>query len=240
MAGIYALGAEWQALMDPATESSVARLKLAWWHEEMQRLAAHTAVHPISHYLTALPRAAAVDFSPLLAAVGAAAAQINGAPLERDTDLEPQSRALWGGPLALASRLSAEPVDEDGLRSCTGALAAAGYLSRAIRNYRREARIGRVPFAVEELLAAGIDNADLCAEQAPPHLETYLKRLREQAAGYYASAGRALSRAQQPQARHLLVLAALGRTHVQRVPTASRAWLKDMILAWTTARRAQR
>ena len=41
----------------------------------------------------------------------------------------------------------------------TAALAAAGYLSRAIRGYRREARIGRVPFAVDELLArAGIED----------------------------------------------------------------------------------
>ena len=42
--GIYSLGAEWQALMDPATESSVAHLKLAWWQEEMQRLAAGSAL----------------------------------------------------------------------------------------------------------------------------------------------------------------------------------------------------
>ncbi len=51
--GIYALSAEWQALMDPATESSVAHLKLAWWRDEMQRLAAGSAVHPISAYLAA-------------------------------------------------------------------------------------------------------------------------------------------------------------------------------------------
>lgn len=226
--------------MDPATESSVARLKLAWWMEEMQRLAAHSAVHPISHYLAALPRAADVDFTPLLAAVRAAATQINGAPLERSADLEPQSRVLWGEPLALASRLAAAPVDGDALRSCTGALAAAVYLSRAVRDYRREARVGRVPFAVEELLAARIENTDLCADPAPAHVQAYLDRQRERAAGYYASAARALPRAQQPSARHLLVLAALGQSHAGRGATAvSRRWLKDMVLAWTTARRAQ-
>src|SRR5580658_3186413 len=67
--GIYALGAEWQALMDPATEISVAHLKLAWWQEEMHRLTRGAAVHPISIYLAALPRAAAVDFTPLSDAV---------------------------------------------------------------------------------------------------------------------------------------------------------------------------
>src|ERR1700691_3880642 len=72
--GIFALGAEWQALMDPATESSVAHLKLAWWQEEMRRLAAGSGVHPISGYLAGLPRAASADFAPLLAAIDAAAA----------------------------------------------------------------------------------------------------------------------------------------------------------------------
>ncbi len=90
--GIYALGAEWQALMDPATESAVARLKLAWWQEEMQRLATRSAVHPISIYLAALPGAASADFTPLLAAARAAAAQISGVPLERGADLEPHPR----------------------------------------------------------------------------------------------------------------------------------------------------
>src|SRR5260370_24689891 len=60
LVGIYALGAEWQALMDPATDVSVAHLKLAWWHEEMRRLSPGSPLHPHSVYLAALPRAASV------------------------------------------------------------------------------------------------------------------------------------------------------------------------------------
>ena len=237
--GIFALGAEWQALMDPATESSVAHLKLAWWQEEMQRLKQGSAVHPISGYLAALPRAASVDFTPLLSAVNAAAAQVSGAPLERGADLEPQSEALWGEPLALASQLAADVPDAASLRNCTRALAAAGYLSKAIRDYRREARAGRVPFAIDELLAAGVDNDDLAADRPPPHLQRYLDRLGERAARYFEIAAQALPRAQRGQHRHLLVLAALGLTHLQsRAPRLERRRLKDMLLAWTTARRA--
>jgi 15-cis-phytoene synthase len=237
--GIYALGAEWQALMDPATEPSVAHLKLAWWQEEMQRLEQGRAVHPISTYLAALPRAASVDFAPLLTAVKAAAAQVSGAPLERGADLEPQSQALWGGPLALTSRLAADVLDEDSLGNCTRALAAAEYLARAIRDYRRDARIGRVPFAIDELLAAGVDNADLAADPAPPHLQSYLDRLRERAAAYFEIAAQTLPRAQRGRHRHLLVLAALGGKYAQnRAPRPERRRLQDMLLAWTTARRA--
>jgi len=208
--GIYALGAEWQALMDPATDISVAHLKLAWWQEEMQRLRHGSAVHPICVYLAALPRAAAVDFTPLTAAVTAAAAQVSGAPLERGSDLEPQSRALWGDPLALASRLAADVADETGLCDCTSALAAADYLSRAIRGYRREAHAGRVPFAIDELMTAGVGNDDLAIDPPPPHLQGYLDGLRKRAAQYFETAAQVLPSALRTRHRHLLVLGALG------------------------------
>ena len=241
LVGIYALGAEWQALMDPATDLSVAHLKLAWWQEEMRRLKLGSPVHPISVYLAALPRAASVDFSPLSDAVTAAASQVSGVPLERSADLEPQSEALWGGPLALASRLAEDLPDETALRRCTAALAAAGYLSKAIRGYRRQAHVGRVPFAVDELMAAGIENADLVADPPPPHLQNYLDGLRKRAAQYFETAARTLPRAQRARHRHLLVLAALGLARLNRraAPTERRR-LKDMFLAWSTARRAHR
>jgi phytoene synthase len=237
--GIYALGAEWQALLDPATESSVAHLKLAWWQDEMQRLATGAPVHPISSYLAALPRAAAVDFTPLLTAVRNAALQVGGVPLERGADLEPLCRALWGDPLALASRLAADAVDDASVLNCTTALAVADYLAKAIRGYRREARVGRIPFAIDELLSAGIDNADLAAEVPPPHLQAYLEHLRSAAAARFEAAAQALPRTQRGPQRHLLVLAALGRNHLNRTaPELERRRFKDMLLAWRTARRA--
>ncbi len=229
--------------MDPATEAAVAQVKLAWWQEEMQRLAAGSAVHPICRYLADLPGAAGVDFTPLLWAARAAAAQISGVPLERGSDLEPQADALWGAPLALVPRLAAAApaADEESLRACTRWLAAAHYLSRALRDYRREARAGRVAFAVDELMAAGIDNADLAADPPPAHLQAYLEELHGRAEDYFGRAARALPHPQRAQARHLLVLADLGVRHLRR-RTASPAGrrLQDLLLAWKTARRAQR
>jgi phytoene/squalene synthetase len=237
--GIYALGAEWQALMDPATDPRVSELKLAWWHEEMLRLAGGKALHPVSCYLASLPRAGSVDFSPLVTAIGAAAVQVGGAPLERAADLEPQSQALWGGPLLLASRLATEVCEESSLRGCTQALSAAHYLARAIRDYRREARAGRVVFAVDELLAAGVDNDGLAADLPPAHLERYLHQLRERAARYFEAAAQALARPGQRPHRHLLVLARLGLAHMSRRSTPGRRRFEDMILAWKAARRAR-
>src|SRR5471032_3209178 len=113
--GIYALLAEWSALMDPATEHSAARIKLAWWQEEIRRLSLGVPVHPISTYLASLPRAGDVDFAPLAQSIDAAMTETNGAPLERSTDLEPHAWALRAQPLQVASRLIAGDLDESSL-----------------------------------------------------------------------------------------------------------------------------
>jgi phytoene/squalene synthetase len=239
--GIFALLAEWQALTDPGTEASASRMKLAWWQEEIRRLIARTPVHPIGVYLASLPRAGEVDFGPLAAAVEASVAECSGVPLERGAELEPHASALRALPLEVASRLTAGDADAGGLQNCLRALAVADYLARTTRDYRREARLGRVLFAVDELLAAGVDNADLCADPPPANLAHYLQQLRARAARSYENAAQMLPADYRSQHRHLLISAALGLRHLQRqTSTLESPRMQDMLLAWVTARRAQK
>ncbi len=238
--GIYALLAEWRALMDPGTEAAVAGAKLAWWQEEMQRLSAGKPAHPVSQYLAALPRAGATDFAPLIGAVQAAAKHVAGAPLERGVELEAHSGALRGRPLLVAAQLAAEGAD-DTLQSgrSIAALAAAEYLAGAVAGYRREALAGRVALPVDELLAAGIEDTDLAAAEPPPHLQSYLEGLRGRAAQFFADAAAELPATQRAQWRHLLILAALGSKNLNRPDgPAADVRLGDLYLAWITARRA--
>lgn len=237
---MYALMAEWRALLDPATASSVAQSKLAWWHEEIKRLVNGSPLHPVTRHIAALPHASSSGLVLLEQTVAAAAAQLAGAPLERSAELESHADALYGVPLLIASRLAAPQADIDSRRRGTAALAAAEYLSRAVADYRRDVQAGRVPFAVADLLAAQIDDADLAASVAPPRLEIYLERLRQQAAGYFASASRALTAVAGPDRRHLAVLATLGenRLRARRNPAGADFALADLYNAWNAARRA--
>jgi phytoene synthase len=236
--GIYALMAEWQALTDPDTEAEVARIKLAWWADEMSRLAAGSPLHPISRYLANLEGTAAIDWSPLAHPVSAAAAQVAGAPLERAAELQSHADALFGAPLLLAARLGG--ARSPSVQACIAALAEAQYVARALCAYGREARAGRILFPVDDLLAAGIDNDDLAARDPPPRLNAYLKRMREHAARYFANAAASLAPQERPPLRHLLVLATLGAKHLngreRRAETDFR--LADLYNAWTAARRA--
>jgi phytoene synthase len=243
--GIYALLAEWRALMDPDTETAAAQLKLAWWQEEMQRLTAGGPVHPVSRYLAALPRAGATDFAPLIGTVQAATQHLAGAPLERGGELEAHSSALRGQPLLVAAQLAGEDTgeraaDQAKLGRSVAALAAAEYLAAAIADYRREALAGRVALPVDELLAAGIENADLTAAEPPAHLQSYLEGLRGRAAQLFADAATELPAAERAQLRHLSILAALGTKNLNRPGGALDAGvrLRDLYLAWITARRA--
>lgn len=238
--GVYALLAEWNALMDPATEVSASRIKLDWWQEEIERLIARVPLHPICVYLASLPRAADVDFTPLRQAIDASVAELSGVPLERSAELEPHACALRAAPLRIASRLARGAPDAVGLETCLRDLAVADYLARVTCDYRRQARLGRVPFVVEELLAAGLETADLCAAQPPPKLAGYLQQLQARATQNYRAAALAMPGAGRAQQRHLLVLAALGLKHLQlRTSSLESVRLQDMLLAWSTARRAQ-
>ena len=241
--GIYALMAEWRALMDPATDSGVSQIKLTWWRDEMRRLAAGSPLHPITRHLAQLPGARVAAFAPLESSVEAAAAQVAGAPLERAGELESHADALYGTPLLAAARIGSarsDHLDRSTTHSCTAALAAAEYLARAVADYGREARAGRVPFPVDELLAAGIDNDDLAAAEPPARLQIYLKQLRDKAAGYFSTAASALPPTEQPELRHLLVLATLGVRYLNGRRSLSSAdfRLADLYNAWTVARRA--
>ncbi len=237
--GIFALLAEWQALLDPATERSVAQLKLAWWHEEMLRLVQGNAVHPISRYLASQPAAAASHFKMLAAAVQAAMLEISGVPLELGAQLAPHSAALIAGPLRVASLIADAHPAQGALEESTRALAIAQYLARTLRDYRRDAISGRILFAVDELLQAGVDNADLLAPQPAPHLQVYLEALRRRADDHYASVVIHTPPAARPLLRHLLILAVLGRKHLAGTGGNSGfAALRDMLLAWKTARSA--
>jgi phytoene synthase len=236
--GIYALMAEWHALLDPGTEADVARIKLAWWRDEMGRLAAGSPLHPISLYLANLEGAASIDWSPLMRPVAAAAAQVAGAALERAAELQSHANALFGIPLLVAAGLGG--ASSPSVQACIAALAEAQYVARALSDYGREARAGRILFPIDELLAAGVDNDDLAARDPPPHLDAYLHRMRDHAARYFANSAEALAMQERPRLRHLLVLAALGAKHLNGRGRRAGAdfRLADLYNAWTAARRA--
>ncbi len=240
LVGIYALLAEWRALTRADGEGVVMQTKLAWWRDEMIRLAAGTGVHPITRYLHALPGASGADFTPLATAVEAAAQQATGVPLERADELDAHARDLLAGPLLVAAALAQSGAPAHTLEQPVRALSLADYLARALADYRRDAGFGRIVFPVDRLVAAGIENQDLIAVTPPAHLRAFLERIRDDAEALYGAASTALAVPQSAPRRGLRVLAALGERHLRegRPPQAGAATLADLFWAWRAARDA--
>ena len=238
--GCFALAAEWQLLLDPSTPHDVLPVKIGWWQEEILRLTRGAARHPVSVYLASLPGARPALFEPLERAIEAIALEAGGVPLEQPEDLAAHALALIGTPLKLAADLAYPPHTADANAIGLPMLAQAEYLARSLRDYRREARAGRVPFVVADLLAAGIETRELAASDPSPALRGYLDGLRTRADESFRRAQADLAPTLRAPLRHQLVLAALGRVRLARRSPSRLASLQDMLTAWNTARRATR
>ena len=235
--------------MDPGDRGERgAHLKLAWWQEEIAATRPRrTAVIPITRFLARAAAAARVDFAPLDASLEAAARQIAGAPLEHGTELEAHSaRAARGAAhdrRAPCRRAAPESGRRDSAERAVAALAAAD-ISQTRSPITGAMRLAGVSiFPVDELLAAGIEDADLIAAEPPAHLQAYLEGLRRRAARALCRRRRAVA-ARRAGTRCAIcwflrrsapsICASARRARAARVRPA------DLYLAWTTARRAAR
>jgi phytoene/squalene synthetase len=258
--GIFALQAEWRALLHPATDPGVRAAKLDWWREELLRLMQGRGVHPICRFLEQLPGAADTDLQALRVALDAVAVQSSGVPVERRADLDAHADALYGGPLRVAASLGAAPArparggfdpvrHEPALRACTAAAALGEYLGGALADHRGDARRGLIAFPVDDLLAAGIETAELAAVEVSPRLRHYLDRHAREALAAFERAAHALPPEARPALRGLLVLIDLERRQLKARELGSRpaagatpaeddARFANLWWAWCTARRA--
>jgi phytoene synthase len=237
--GAYALAAEWQALTDAGIEIAAAQLKIAWWRDELERWASGSPLHPITRWLSGIPGVQGADIAPLRQCIDAVAAQAAGTPLQHADELQAHAAALLGAPLVMAARIAGR--FSGSVLACTNALAVGRYLASAMARYPADARAGRTPFPVDELLAAGIDDGALRSPVPPPALQQYLARLRRRAGACFAAAAAALDPEERPALRHLLVLADLGARQLNRAQrTRAEVSLLDLFHAWGAARRANR
>ncbi len=60
---LHALAAEIDAIQRSVSDPGIARVKLAWWHEELTRLDAGRPRHPLTCQLATATSAAAPDFA---------------------------------------------------------------------------------------------------------------------------------------------------------------------------------
>lgn len=155
LTALYALQHELDDIADECTDTGVARTKLGWWHDELDRAFADQARHPVTLLLTPalrehqLPRA---WFDELLQT-----ALVRLPPLRytRLDDVQAHTQYSGGAIAALAALiLHGDPVTA---RTLGAALERAEWLC----DLGHYARADRLPVALEELARFNVATADI-------------------------------------------------------------------------------
>ena len=212
----------------------------------MQRLTAGAPRTPVSRYLAALPRAADVDFAPLIGAVR------GRRPTRRRCTARARRGTRGAQRRAVAASLSWSPRSLAAERAGDPA---------GIRPQRRCARGRRIPRRLQSPIigarrspAVSYSRSMSCWRpesktriSPPPSRPLIYNRISRGCAGARRSSlpprPPSCRRRERAQLRHLLILAALGAKTFES-PAAVRqirdVRLRDLYLAWITARRAAR
>jgi len=204
LAALYAVGRQVARIPRECSDPGVARVKLAWWEEELDRLCAGTPRHPLTRALTEavaqrqLPRA---EFQALTGAVGEV---LERGGFEEFAQLRRHAAALSGS----LARLSARLIVDDPPAAAT-TLGAAVQLTRALRDLVPEVRGGRLPLPAAALRQHGVTPAAIARGEVSEGLRNLLAAHAAHIAELFREGREQLPRPQRAPLRHLLVLARL-------------------------------
>jgi phytoene synthase len=154
LAALVAWRQQVRAILDEVSDPGVARIKLQWWREELERTHAGAPRHPLSHALMPALRGHRLPTEPFLQMASEVEAGILRRQPRDETSLDKASRRDQGALFELMTRCHGTSVPEvlDTARRL-GAFCARVYL---IRDSGALARLGRAVFPADLLEGYGL------------------------------------------------------------------------------------
>lgn len=244
---LHAWRAEVLATVDECSDAAVARVKLNFWREELDRAFAGEARHPVGKALQVAAKRRALPRQPFQEV-------LEGAIMDLEYDAYPDFRALTtychrvGGSVTQLAATTCGATGPEDLRFAHD-LGMALPLTGHLRRLRRHLEAGRLYLPLNEVEAHGLDRerllerADTGAEQALFREQT------ERTASFYDSAFDRLAGADRSRLLPLTVLARLYRELLDEMlreglPLLDRRIhltpLRKFWIAWRSARRERR
>ena len=212
---LYAYCREVDDVVDEIEDPAVARAKLAWWADEIDRLYAGDPQHPVTRALAPHLRAFDIRRDRLLLVLEGMAMD-----LQQNRYLDYPSLARYCHNVAgVVGELSAGVFGASQERTYEYArkLGLALQLTNIIRDVGEDARRGRVYLPLDELQRHGVRVADLLEGR---YVDGYLPLMRlqaQRARSVYAEALAALPAADRPAQRPGLVMAAIYATLLDEI-----------------------
>lgn len=209
---LTALNAELARIRHQVTEPVTGEIRLIWWRDALEKLAAGEVLrHPVLALLAPLVRAGALDAKALAAMAEARYRELEPPAYPRLADLE-QARSAVLAPFTNAARAALGAGEQQRI-----ARAALAYeLAGLARNFRADAAKGRCFLPREVLEEEGLSVHGALAPGGSPALCRAIETVTRRAA---ALAAEASGPAAQPELA-LLLPAALARRHLRRLARA--------------------
>jgi phytoene synthase len=238
---LYAFCREVDDTVDETTDQSVARIKLAWWRNEVAQAYSGTPTHPVM--LALQPHLQPYDLKQEhLQAI------IDGMEMDLDQSRYldyPNLRKYCWHVAGVVGILSASifGVTNPQTLQYAETLGLAFQLTNIIRDVGEDARKGRIYLPISELQQFNVTAADLLNARHSERFEALMKFQADRAQGLYDEAFALLPRADRRAQRPGLMMAAIYRTLLGEIERDGFHVLKQKIsltplrklwLAWKT------
>lgn len=212
---LYAFCREVDDVVDECTDEGVARMKLAWWREELKAAFHGTPQHPVARALAEVAPAFGLS-EELLGNV------IDGMQmdLEHDRYADFESLRQYCHRVAgVVGLLSAEIFGYRDPRTLAYAadLGLAFQLTNIVRDVGEDARRGRIYLPLDELARYGVTEADILTGRESEAFRRLMEFQIERALHYYEQALSELPAADRRDQRAGLVMAAIYRALLDEI-----------------------
>ena len=209
LTAFYALCRELDDIVDDCRDPQVARLKLAWWNEEIDRLYAGAPRHPVGQALAPVLRASAIDRAQLQEILDGMTMD-----LERSGYADFKALQLYCHRVAgVVGQIAAQILGyrQRATHKFAHDLGVALQLTNIIRDVGEDARRGRIYLPRDELAQFGVAPAHILRAQPSPAFRALMEHQCRRAEDYYARAFAALPRADRKSQRAGLAMGAIYR-----------------------------
>jgi phytoene synthase len=238
---LYAFCREVDDIVDETTNAELAAIKLAWWREEVGRIADGQPQHPVGQALQAAGAHVKLPQAQLLEIIDGMEMDLRQA---RYPDFK--SLSLYCYRVASVVGLLAAEIfgfkDRQTLQYAHN-LGMAFQLTNIIRDIGEDARRGRIYIPMAELQQFDVPAADLLNGRESENFVRLMRFQHERAEHYYTEALRQLPAIDRKSQRPGLVMAAIYRALLQEIAAENFAVLRQRIaltpirklwLAWKT------
>ncbi len=244
---LYAFCREVDDVVDEASDEAVARAKLAWWREEMERLFAGRPQHPVSKALAPAIETFNLPQEHFIEIIDGMEMDLDYASYETFTDLSLYCHRV----ASIVGIMSAEIFGYQDRQTLKYAhhLGMAFQLTNILRDVREDCRRGRLYIPLEEMRQFGVSLEELQSGHTSDKARALFRHQAQRAREYYDKAYACLPAADRNTQRSGLIMAAIYRRILDKISANDFNVLEGRIsltpihklwLAWQTNRQEKR